>query len=99
MPFFALNDENLQMLSVMLGYYADCVAEAEGARRFIEHFPQAPEDFAAEFSRLMQLQRNYGIDSHIIVLSFINNEDGEKAITQLSRIRRGLGYHLAVGGG
>ena len=47
----------------------------------------------------MQLQRNYGIDSHIIVLSFINNEDGEKAITQLSRIRRGLDitWQLEVG--
>jgi polysaccharide biosynthesis protein PelD len=90
MPFLALNEENLQMLSVMLGYYADCVVEAEGARQFLEHFPDAPEDFAAEFSRLLKLQRNYGIDSHIIVLSFANDEDGRKAVTQLARIRRGL---------
>ena len=32
MPFLALNEENLQMLSVMLGYYADCVNEAEGTQ-------------------------------------------------------------------
>jgi polysaccharide biosynthesis protein PelD len=90
MPFLALNEENLQMLSVMLGYYADCVVEADGARQFLEQFPDAPEDFAAEFSRLLTLQRNYDIDSHVIVLSFNNDENGHKAITQLARIRRGL---------
>lgn len=90
MPFLALNEENLQMLSVMLGYYADCVVEAEGTRRFFEQFADAPTDFAAEFSRLLRLQRNYGINSHIAVLSFGNDESGRQAITQIARIRRGL---------
>jgi hypothetical protein len=90
MPFLALNEENLQMLSVMLGYYADCVNEAEGSRRFLELFPAAPADFAAEFSRLLQLQRNYGINSHVIVLAFENDESGRQAIAEIMRIRRGL---------
>ncbi len=90
MPFLSLNEENLQMLSVMLGYYADCVNEAEGSRQFFEHFPEAPEDFAAEFSRLLRLQREFGINSHIVVLSFQNDENGRRAISQLTHIRRGL---------
>lgn len=90
MPFLALNEENLQMLSVMLGYYADCVNEAEGSRRFFEHFPEAPADFAAEFSRLLRLQRAYDINSHVVVLSFENDEQGHQAIAQLTHIRRGL---------
>lgn len=90
MPFLALNEENLQMLSVMLSYYADCVNEAEGARRFFGVFPQAPADFAAEFSRLLQLQRTNSINSHIVVLSFENDEQGRQAIAQLTHIRRGL---------
>ena len=100
MPFLALNEENLQMLSVMLGYYADCVVEAEGTRRFFEQFADAPTDFAAEFSRLLRLQRNYGINSHIAVLSFGNDESGRQAITHLARIRRGLDipWQLEVGG-
>jgi hypothetical protein len=90
MPFLAINEENLQMLSVMLGYYADCVNEAEGSRRFFEVFPLAPADFAAEFSRLLQLQRTNHINSHVVVLSFENDEKGRQAIAQLTNIRRGL---------
>lgn len=90
MPFLALNDENLQMLSVMLGYYANCVAEAEGVRRFRASFPSAPTDFAAEFHRLLQLQRDFGINSQIVVLPFSTDETGRQAIAQLTRVRRGL---------
>ena len=90
MPFLALNEENLQMLSVMLGYYADCVNEAGGARQFFELFPEAPNDFAAEFSRLLHLQRSYNINSHLVVLSFANDEKGRQAVNQLTHIRRGL---------
>ncbi|OIQ99445.1 hypothetical protein GALL_185420 [mine drainage metagenome] len=90
MPFLALNEENLQMLSVMLGYYADCVNESEGVRRFLKLFPEAQNDFAAEFSRLLHLQRSYNINSHLVTLSFANDERGRQAINQLTHIRRGL---------
>jgi hypothetical protein len=90
MPFLALNLENLQMLSVLLGYYADCVVEAEGSHQFFQKFPDAPADFAAEFSRLLQLQRNFGLNSHVVVLAFDNNETGRHAMAQLTHIRRGL---------
>lgn len=100
MPFLALNEENLQMLSVMLGYYADCMVEAEGVRDFMRHFPDAPEDFGAEFSRLLKMQRAFGIDSQIIVLSFENDDAGRQAVTHLARIRRGLdvSWQMEVGG-
>ena len=98
MPFLALNEENLQMLSVMLGYYADCVNEAEGTRQFFESFPEAPHDFAAEFSRLLHLQRSYNINSHLVALSFSNDETGRQTINQLTHIRRGLdiSWHTKV---
>lgn len=90
MPFLALNEENLQMLSVMLGYYADSVTEVEDVRRFRAIFPEATLDFAAEFHRLLQLQRHFHINSQIVVLPFTDDEAGRKAIEQLSRVRRGL---------
>lgn len=90
MPFFALNDETLQMLAVMLGYYADCVVEAESTRRFLERLPAAPHDFAGEFSKLLHLQQSYGVDSHVVALVFHDNEIGRQAGAQLARIRRGL---------
>lgn len=90
MPFLALNDENLQMLSVMLSYYANSVVEGEGVLRFRELFPSAPIDFAAEFHRLLRLQRDFGINSQIVVLPFGNDEIGRQTIVQLARVRRGL---------
>lgn len=90
MPFFALNDETLQMLSVMLGYYADCVVEAEESRRFLTRLPAAPPDFAGEFSRLLRLYRSYGIDSHVVALVFHNSDNSRQVVAQLARIRRGL---------
>lgn len=90
MPFLALNEETLQMLSVMVSYYADCVVEAEGVRQFLERFPSAPPDFAAEFPKLLRLQRNFNIESFIVTLSFENDEYGRRSLTQISRIRRGL---------
>ena len=104
MPFFALNDETLQMLAVMLGYYADCVVEAEESRHFLNLYPAVPPDFAGEFSRLLRLQRSYGIASHVVVLIFHNNDSSRLAVAQLARIRRGLdavwtveeGQHLVI---
>lgn len=90
MPFLALNEENLQMIAVLLGYYADCVVESEGTRQFLEHFPEAPQDFAAEFARVLSLHRKHGIESHVVVLTFANDEDGRQAITHHELIRRSL---------
>jgi hypothetical protein len=89
MPFLALNQENLQMLTVLLGYYADCVVESEGTRQFFKHFPDAPADFAAEFSKMLRLQRNYGIESHVIVLS-LGSGGAWHGITEHELIRRSL---------
>lgn len=88
MPFLALNEENLQLLSVLLSYYADCVNEAEGAKRFFELFPDAPPDFAAEFPRVLQLQRTHGINSHVVVLAFKDDESGQQAIARILQSRR-----------
>jgi len=89
MPFLALNEENLQMLSVLLSYYADCVNEAEGTKRFLELFPAAPPDFAAEFPRVLQLQRTHGINSYVVVLAFEDDETGRQAIARILLSRRG----------
>ena len=89
MPFLALNEENLQMLSVLLSYYADCVNEAEGAKRFLEIFPAAPPDFSAEFPRVLQLQRTHDINSHVVVLAFEDDESGRQSIARILQSRRG----------
>jgi polysaccharide biosynthesis protein PelD len=90
MPFLSLTEENLQMLSVLLGYYADCTVESDEARQFLEHFPDAPPHFAAEFSRMLRLQRDYGINSHVVVLFFSDDVHDQQVIVQRELTRRSL---------
>ncbi len=89
-PFVALNEENLQMLSVLLGYYADCVVESDETGELFGQFPDAPADFAEEFSRMLRLRRDHQVDSHIVVHSFANDESGRHALIQHELIRRSL---------
>lgn len=90
MPFLALNEENLQMLSVLLAYYADCKVESDDVRQFIKEFPDASLDVATEFSRMLRLQREHGINSHLVALSFANDEAGRRAISEHERGMRSL---------
>lgn len=88
MPFLAFNVETLQIVSALLSYYADCVNEAESAKRFLELFPDAPLDFAAEFQRVLQLQRTHGINSHVVVMAFQDDEIGQQAIARILQSQR-----------
>lgn len=89
MPFFSLNAENLQMMSVMLAYYADRLlntADIELCRRSL---PAIPWTFAEELARMLRLQRKTGMSSQIAVLSFAGPEK-DAIPSQLLQIKRGL---------
>lgn len=89
MPFVALNVENLQMLSVILGYYADCVRSGPAVHAVQQRLPGLPAQFAEEFARMRSLQGRSGMASHILVMRF----DGElrrTIVTEFLRIKRGL---------
>jgi len=55
MPFFALNEENLQFIVVLLGYYADGLAKSQAIRPIIILRPHTPPDFALEWVRMKRL--------------------------------------------
>lgn len=90
MPFLALNEENLQLLSVLLAYYADCRMESDSVRQFMGRFPDAPPEVATEFSRMLHLQRGYGINSQVVALSFGSDESGRSALAEHERGMRSL---------
>ena len=48
---------------------------------------------------MLLLQRTYRISSHVVVLSFDNDDNGRQAIAQLGNIRRGLdiAWQIAAG--
>lgn len=89
LPFFSLNVENLQMLSVILAYYADHVHGAEDVAALHARLPTLPVMYAQELSRLISMQRRTGLSSQIVVMSFVG-EHSDEIPAQFLRIKRGL---------
>lgn len=89
LPFFSLNVENLQMMSVILAYYADCITAAPVASAIGQRLPDVPPMYAEELGRLMHMQDAFNISSHIVVLIFRGQRRLEMP-SELMRIKRGL---------
>jgi len=89
MPFFSLNVENLQMMSVILAYYADNVRHAPEVRGVQERLPSVPALYAEELVRMIIMQKKVGISSHIVVMSF-SGPRREEIPAEFLRVKRGL---------
>ncbi|APD11235.1 hypothetical protein UC34_11445 [Pandoraea vervacti] len=90
MPFLALNHDNLQLLLVLLAYYAHGVAHQPLVAGVRASVPQAPYDFALELGRLARLKRASGIESSLVALSFPRGARGDSLFEQTVRQRRAL---------
>lgn len=88
MPFFALRQDTLLMITVMLSAYADGTIAAREVEPLIRRLPGLPVPFAEEFAKLARLQRDFGIDSHIVALICFGHPDRLDIFTQLRRERR-----------
>ncbi len=89
LPFYSLNVEALQMMSVILGYYADHIINTDDVARYRSRLPTIPVTFAEELARSVRMQKKVGITSHLVVMTF-NGEHREEIPTQFLRIKRGL---------
>lgn len=89
MPFFSLNVENLQMMSVILAYYADNIHNALEVRQVQERLPILPALYAEELVRMLSMQQKVGVTSHIVVMTF-GGAKHEEIAADFLRIKRGL---------
>ena len=90
MPFLSLNFENLQLLLVMLGYYADGIEHVSLVDGVLRDVPACPVDFALELARLSRLERECGIASSLVALVFPRDEAGDSLYEHVLRRRRSL---------
>ena len=88
-PFFSLNVENLQMMLVMLAYYADNIRVAPGVHAIQQQLPTMPALFAQEFIRMLHMQKKVGIASHILVMTY-GGRRREEIPAEFLRVKRGL---------
>ncbi len=89
MPFFSLNVENLQMMLVMLGYFADNLGAASGVIKIQARLPTMPVLIAQELACLIRMQEKNGIASHLVVMS-LDGQRRQEITAEFLRIKRGL---------
>jgi hypothetical protein len=90
LPLFALTTETLQMIAVILEYYADSRNSGASIRKLREIFPTIPADFAQQLAKMLNLQGKFGIASHMVVISLPRNETSMLATGRLDSVRRAL---------
>lgn len=70
MPFFALQEETLQTINLLLGYYTDSVAANDLARPLLQAHPECPAQFASELQRMEHVLYTSQLSSTALVLEF-----------------------------
>ena len=90
MSFLALNHDNLQLLLVLLSYYADGIAQQGPVASVRDAVPEVPYDFALELGRLARAKRESGIQSSLVALVFPRGASGDSLFEQTVRSRRAL---------
>jgi hypothetical protein len=94
LAFIALNLETLQLLTVLLAFYADGVDHTRAAAPVLAEHPQCPADFAVE---LVQLSRIYALSalrsSLVAFVAAADADDGLEALRQMQQMKRALDVH------
>lgn len=90
MPFLALNFDNLQLLLVLLNYYADGIEQHGLLASVLGVVPECPPDFALELARLANMRRVSGVQSSLVALVFQRGTIGDSLFDQVVRQRRSL---------
>lgn len=90
LPFFALNEDTLQLLSVLIGYYADGVRLNQASQPVLAFVPNCPPEFALDIVRLHRIRLTAGIDSSLVALVFRNDDSAVDIYDQVRRLKRGV---------
>lgn len=90
MPFFSLQDENLQTVNLLLGYYTDGLATQTLAQPILAKLPECPADFAFEAQRLVHVCRTTKVSSVIVALEFLPRAIERALPAQIMRLKREL---------
>jgi polysaccharide biosynthesis protein PelD len=88
LPFLALNAENLQLMTVMLGYYADALLASRAIRPIKVVFPACPPDFALELIRTKRLYDEANIESSLLAFRVPHGQINNSLFDYLQRTRR-----------
>lgn len=87
LPFLSINYENLQLLSVLLNFYADIVHAGDEVDEMLDRWPTMPFRIASELAALVRLREGGRVDTSLTL--FVADES-EQAGLILDALARGL---------
>jgi hypothetical protein len=90
MPFFSLQEENLQTINLLLGYYTDGLATHALAAPLLQALPQCPPGFAFEAQRLAHMEQTTRVGSVVVALEFLPRAVERSLPAQILRMKREL---------
>ena len=90
MPFFALNDDILQLMTVLSGYYADGLEKEHVVSGILKRLPNCPHAFALDLIRLCRIYNDAGIDSSMVALVFNHTGAGLDLFENVKRMKRSI---------
>lgn len=97
MPFLSLNFDNLQLLLVLINYYADGIEQRTLVAPVQKLVPECPEDFALELGRLARMRRASGVESSLVALVIPRGPVGDPLFDQLIHYHRTLDLSWTFG--
>jgi hypothetical protein len=99
MPFFSLQDETLQTINLLLGYYADSLSVQALADPVRNRFPDCPPEFAFELQRLWHIRQISKVASTVVVLELRDVPGGPHDLAQqIQRQKRALDENWLIAG-
>lgn len=90
MPFLSLSFDNLQLLLVLLNYYADGIEQQAITKPVQQIVPQCPYEFALEMGRLAHMTQVSEVKSSLVALVFPRRTIADSLFDQVVRQHRTL---------
>lgn len=96
LPFLSINYENLQLLLVLLGLYADLIDNREAVNQVKAQWPNMSQMFTQELVALNELQKKANIETGLVIFKSDGSEMGEQVLEAIVEKRRSLDVYWWV---
>lgn len=97
-PFFSLQEETLQTINLLLGYYTDGLTMHALAQPILAQLPDCPPEFAFEIQRLWHIGQISSVNSIIVALEIQPRAIQHDLARQIQRLKRSLDENWLIEG-
>ncbi len=97
-PFFSLQEETLQTINLLLGYYTDGLTMHALAQPVLAQLPDCPPEFAFEIQRLWHIGQISSVNSIIVALEILPRASQHDMAWQIQRLKRSLDENWLING-